>query len=107
MSDTPKKTSRFSRAEIGSVQPVMIHLFKEDMPLIRDFGDKNDKTISQIAREGIKIDITEKYDAYSVGYEDGLIAATALLRRKGFNFEKLNDFVSEAACREIEKYMKK
>lgn len=107
MSDTQKKTSRFSRAGKHTVQPVLIHLFKEDMPLIRDFGDRNDKTISQIAREGIKIYITEKHDAYSVGYEDGLIAATALLKRKGFNFEKLSDFVCEAACKEIENYIKK
>ena len=107
MSDTPKKTSRFSRAEKNTVQPVMIHLLKDDMPLIRDFGDKNDKTISQIAREGIKIYITEKYDAYKVGYEDGLIAATAILRRKGFNSDKLNDFVCESACKEIEKFIGK
>jgi hypothetical protein len=107
MSDTPKKTSRFSRAEIGSVKPVMIHLFKEDMPLIRDFGERNNKTISQIAREGIKIYITEKSDAYKNGYEDGLIAATAILRRKGFNSDKLNDFVCESACKEIEKFINK
>lgn len=107
MSDTQKKTSRFSRAKKGTVQPVLIHLLKEDLPMIREFGEKKDKTISQIAREGIKVYINEKSDAYDNGYEDGLIAATAILKRKGFNFEKLNDFVCEAASKEIEKYIKK
>ena len=107
MSDTPKKTSRFSRAEIGSVKPVMIHLFKEDIPLMQEFGQKQDKTISQIVRESVRVYIGGKSDAYKVGYEDGLIAATAILRRKGFNSEKLNDFVCESACKEIEKFISK
>jgi len=108
MKTTQEKNSPSRKlAEKGTVQPVLIHLSKEDIPLMKKFSDKQGKTVSQVVREAIKVYIYDqkKSDAYDSGYDDGLLAAIAIVKRTKLDLEKVDDLASEAAAKAIREHV--
>lgn len=60
------KTSRFK-----DIHPLMIYVFKEDLGAIREYVKQQKVTLSQIAREALKMRMAQG-DLYTQGLNDGL-----------------------------------
>jgi len=86
-----------------SVHPLMIYLDKRSQTKLKKFATNNQASVSQIAREGLKMRLTQDHP-YNTGWNDALIAAMDVVRKtKGAQmmFPSGKSF-ADIVCEEIE-----
>jgi len=73
------KTSRFK-----SVYPVMIYVHQNELKQIKGFAKASKKSVSALAREGIRMRIAGTEDSYTKGFEDGLNMAMDIINKNSW-----------------------
>lgn len=73
------KTSRFK-----SVYPVMIYVHQNELKEIKGFAKGLKKSVSQVAREGIRMRMSEGQDSYTSGFDDGLKMAMEVIKKNSW-----------------------
>lgn len=70
------KTARFK-----SVYPVMIYVHQNELKEIKGFAKSLKKSVSSVAREGIRMRMSGQEDSYTSGFEDGLNMAMDIVKK--------------------------
>lgn len=86
------KTSRFK-----SVYPVMIYVHQNELKELKGFAKSSKKSVSAIAREGIRMRMSGQKDSYTSGFEDGLNMAMDIVRKNSWAHMTLPNGISVAA----------
>jgi hypothetical protein len=89
-----------------TVAPVMIYVESKELASLKTYAKKTRTTMSQIAREGIRMRMSGNEDPYNNGFADGLNMAMELVKKtKGAQmmFPSGKSF-AELVCEEIEKF---
>ena len=89
-----------------TVAPVMIYVESKELASLKIYAKKTRTTMSQIAREGIRMRMSGNEDPYNNGFADGLNMAMELVKKtKGAQmmFPSGKSF-AELVCEEIERF---
>ena len=91
-----------------TVAPVMLYIESKELAALKMFAKINRTTMSQVARDGIRMRMSGSQDPYNKGFNDGLNIAMELAKKtKGAQmmFPSGKSF-AELVCEEISKYVR-
>ena len=91
-----------------TVAPVMLYIESKELAALKSFAKVNRTTMSQVARDGIRMRMSGSEDPYNKGFNDGLAMAMDLAKKtKGAQmmFPSGKSF-AELVCDEIEKHVR-
>lgn len=83
------KTPRFK-----SVHPVMIYVHQNEIKEIKGFAKAMKTSVSQVAREGLRMRMAGNKDLYTSGFEDGLNMAMDIIKKNSWSQMTLPNGIS-------------
>lgn len=91
-----------------TVVPLMIYVTPEQSAKVKDFAEKNNMAVSQVAREGLNMRMAGDKDPYNSGFNGGLKEAMKIVRATEgarMMFPSGKSF-AQLVCEGIEKFIR-
>lgn len=71
-------------APFRSTHPIMIYVHNDEVKAFKDFAKSMKKSLSRVAREAIRMQMSGEKDQYSGGFNDGLSTAINVLKKNSW-----------------------